>query len=304
LSDNAFGGRSVDPMVPFIVENRSFQIFKLNNNGLGPEGGKVIANALLESAKRSKAEGKPSNLRTVICGRNRLEDGSAPTWAEAFAAHGTLLEVRMPQNGIRQDGMSALAEGLSKNPGLKYLDLQDNTFTADGSVEGIELWAKAMPSWPDIETINFSDCVLSTEGEVPAILTAIAGGSNPKLKSLLLQNNNLETESFSALSDAIDGHLRSLKSLELQWNDIEEDDVHLEKLRRALKARGGKLFVSDEDEEEEEEAEGTDEEEGTKAKTEHVKPAPIPAKDDKKTNSVDKAVDVLADRMGKVSLES
>ena len=104
LSDNAFGGRSVDPMVPFLTTNRSFQILKLNNNGLGPAGGEIIANALLKSAELSRAEGKPSNLRVVICGRNRLENGSAPAWAAAFAAHGGLEEVRMPQNGIRMRG--------------------------------------------------------------------------------------------------------------------------------------------------------------------------------------------------------
>jgi Ran GTPase-activating protein 1 len=43
LSDNAFSGRSVDPIVPFLSKNPSFQIFQLNNNGLEPEGGTVIA---------------------------------------------------------------------------------------------------------------------------------------------------------------------------------------------------------------------------------------------------------------------
>ena len=42
LSDNTFGSRSVDPIVPFLTHNRSFRIFKLNNNGLGPEGGGFI----------------------------------------------------------------------------------------------------------------------------------------------------------------------------------------------------------------------------------------------------------------------
>ena len=133
LSDNAFGGRSVDPIVPFLTSNRSFQILKLNNNGLGPAGGAVIANALLESARLSKKDGKASNLRTVICGRNRLEDGSASAWAAAFKEHGGLREIRMPQNGIRMDGISALVTGISECKGLEYLDLQDNTFGVSGS---------------------------------------------------------------------------------------------------------------------------------------------------------------------------
>lgn len=190
LSDNAFGGRSVDPIVPFLTHNRSFQVLKLNNNGLGPAGGVVLANALLESAKLSRAEGKKSNLRTVICGRNRLEDGSAAAWAEAFAAHGTLVNVRMPQNGIRMNGITALARGLAKCANLQYIDFQDNTFTEDGAVTGLNAWTEALPSWFELQTLNLSDCVLSSEGEIPVLISALAEGSNPKLHTLQLQNNN------------------------------------------------------------------------------------------------------------------
>ena len=251
----------MDPMVPFLTHNRSFQILRLNNNGLGPAGGQVIANALLASAKLSKAEGKKSNLRTVICGRNRLENGSASEWAEAFAEHGTLVEVRMVQNGIRMEGITALARGLAKCHGIEYIDLQDNTFTIDGELTGVEAWAEALASWPKLHTLNLSDCVLSAEGEVPEIINALSLGSNPNLHTLQLQNNNLETRTFEVLAGAISKGLESLKTLELQWNDVEEDDEHLENISSSLKRRGGKLFVSDEDEEEEEEEENEEEKE-------------------------------------------
>ncbi|KAJ6508434.1 hypothetical protein C8R45DRAFT_967417 [Mycena sanguinolenta] len=277
LSDNAFGGRSVEPMVPFLTHNRSFQVLKLNNNGLGPAGGVVLANALLESAKLSKAEGKPSSLRTVICGRNRLEDGSASAWAEAFAAHGTLQEIRMPQNGIRMDGITALAQGLSRCTDLRHIDFQDNTFTADGEVSGIEAWTEALKSWPELTTLNLSDCVLSGDGEVPQIVTALAGGSNPKLHTLQLQNNNLETETFLALSDGV-AKMGSLRLLELQWNDAEEDDENLRTLAQRLKRQGGKLLATDDDEEEEDEED------------EEAKPA-------------EDELDELADALGKVIIK-
>lgn len=66
-------------------------------------------------------------------GRNRLENGSAPAFAEAFAALGSLVEVRMPQNGIRMEGIEAIVKGLRNNKNLEILDLQDNTATARGS---------------------------------------------------------------------------------------------------------------------------------------------------------------------------
>ncbi|KAG7440903.1 RNI-like protein [Guyanagaster necrorhizus] len=300
LSDNAFGGRSVDPMVPFLTNNRSFQVLKLNNNGLGPVGGKVLADALFESARISKSKGEKSNLRTVICGRNRLEDGSAPSWAEAFAAHGTLTEVRMPQNGIRMAGITALARGLAKNPGLQFIDLQDNTFTDDGQLKGVEAWTESLASWPELTALNLSDCVLSGEGELPQLVTAIAEGSNPKLHTLQLQNNNLEAETFALFAEHISGNLKGLKLLELQWNDAEDDDVSLETVRLSMKQRGGKLIVDDEEEEEEEEeAEEEEEKEEVKEEQEAVLASTIEEPTPKKPDTTDE----LADLMSKVEIQ-
>jgi len=213
----------------------------------------VIANALRDNAAVRKAipAEKRSSLRTVICGRNRLEDGSASAWAEAFAAHGTLVEVRLPQNGIRRAGSVVLAEGLAKNAALEVLDLQDNTLCQPGD----QAFANALPSWPDLHTLNLSDCVLSEEGEVPQVIEALANGSNPLLRTLQLQNDNLENGSVAVLARAIGTHLKAVTRIEFQENDAEEDDAAIETLKENLIVRGGKFLFSDEDEEEEEEEE-------------------------------------------------
>ncbi|KAF6755894.1 ran GTPase activating protein 1 [Ephemerocybe angulata] len=304
LSDNAFGGRSVDPIVPLLTKNRVFQILKLNNNGLGPAGGSVIAGALLESAQLSKAAGTPSNLRTVICGRNRLENGSAGVWAQAFGAHGGLKEVRMPQNGIRMEGIIELAKGLAKNPTLESIDFQDNAFTVGEDLAGIEAWSEALSSWPELHTLNLSDCIISTEGEVPSLLTALVGGSNPKLKKLQLQNNNLETASFKLLAGVIGTTLKNIQRLELQWNEVEEDDEHIETLSDSLKQRGGKLIATEEDEEEDEQEEGEEE----TAEEEIKKEAPVVAeaiKEENKEPSVkeeDTSTDDLIAKLSEVKI--
>lgn len=75
-------------------------------------------------------------------GRNRLENGSSEAFAAAFAALGTLEQVRMPQNGIRMEGIEAIVGGLRKNAELQWLDLQDNTATEKGS----RAIAKSLPS--------------------------------------------------------------------------------------------------------------------------------------------------------------
>lgn len=46
---------------------------------------------------------------------------------------GTLEEIAMPQNGINPPGILALADAFSENPNLRVLNLNDNTFTADGA---------------------------------------------------------------------------------------------------------------------------------------------------------------------------
>ena len=297
LSDNAFGGRSVDPIVPFLSKNPSFQIFRLNNNGLGPEGGTVIADALRDNAAVRKAipTEKRSNLRIFVCGRNRLEDGSASAWAEAFAAHGTLVEVRMPQNGIRMTGSATLAEGLAKNAGLELLDLQDNTLAQPGD----QAFANALPSWPDLHTLNFSDCVLSEEGEIPQVIEALAKGSNPRLRTLQLQNDNLENGTVAVLAHAIGTHLKAVTRIEFQENDADEDDAGIETLRENLIVRGGKFLFSDEEEEEEEEEEDElqDAEEGD-VSTEFLEFSEATEGEDE----ADQEADKLADLLDKVSL--
>ena len=157
----------------------------------------------------------------------------------------------MPQNGIRMAGSAALAEGLAKNAGLELLDLQDNTLSQPGD----QAFATALPSWPDLHTLNFSDCVLSEEGEVPQVIEALAKGSNPRLRILQLQNDNLENSAVSALAQAIGTHLKAVSRIEFQENDAEEDDPGIEILRENLLARGGKFLFSDEEEEEEDEEE-------------------------------------------------
>jgi Ran GTPase-activating protein 1 len=259
LSDNALGRRSVDPFVPFLTHNRSCAVFKLNNNGLGPAGGEVIADALRESARLNKQEGKESTLQTVICGCNRLEDGSATAWADAFAAHGTLEHVSLPRNRIRQEGMIALARGLAKNQKLRVLEIADNAMNIDDGTEGTQAFADALSSWPDLERLDLSDCVLVHEEEdaPPSLFDALAKGTNEKLYT---QNNNLDVAVFKTLGDDVVGKLPALRRLEVQWNEVEEDEEADEALRDALVARGGKLFLTDEDEEEAGEPEKPEEE--------------------------------------------
>ncbi|KAG8879640.1 hypothetical protein FRB97_001551 [Tulasnella sp. 331] len=240
LSDNAFGGRSAEPMVPFLTQHRTFSVLKLNNNGLGVWGGETVAKALTESAKLSKAEGKPSALRTVICGRNRLENGSAPSWAEAFKAHGGLVEVRMFQNGIRMDGVEALAKGLSGCPDLEVFDLQDNTFTERGS----RAVALALPSWPKLRELNLSDCLLKPKGGL-ALGTVFVQGVNPNLQVLKLAYGEFDSGTIDLIAKAIKDYWPHLRVLELNGNVADPEDECITNVKDALEGHGQEDALDD-----------------------------------------------------------
>lgn len=315
ISDNAFGGRSAEPMVPFLTQHRTFSVLKLNNNGLGVWGGETVAKALLESAKLSKAEGKPSSLRTVICGRNRLENGSAPFWADAFKAHGGLVEVRMFQNGIRMEGVEALAKGLSGCPDLEVFDLQDNTFTERGS----RAVALALASWPKLRELNISDCLLKSKGGL-ALGTVFVQGVNPNLQVLKLAYGEFDSKTIDLIAKAIKECWPHLRILELNGNVADPEDECIQNVKDALEGHGQEdalddlddmMDPADLDEEEEEEhpavavAEEMDRREADEEAA--AKPSPAAAILDKiasptASQKVDDATDALADMLSSVSL--
>ncbi|KAF8966844.1 hypothetical protein BGZ46_000314, partial [Entomortierella lignicola] len=268
LSDNAFGAAGVNPLVEFLTTNRNLQILKLNNNGLGVTGGKVLAQALMTAQERNVAENKKSSLRVIIAGRNRLENGSTPDLAKAFAAHGTLTHVAMPQNGIRMEGIEALAAGLTKCPGLEILDLQDNTFT----IRGCRAFAAAIPTWSGLKRLNFGECLLSNKGTI-LLSQALAQGKNTKLESIDFTFAEMRENGVLELASVISGHLPNLTKLELNGNQVEEDSASIDAVRDALSRHNHHDALGDlddmeepdsdedkdEDEEEEEEGEEKDE---------------------------------------------
>ncbi|WFD02763.1 Ran GAP Rna1 [Malassezia obtusa] len=288
LSDNAFGGRSAEPMVNFLTHNHSFHTLKLSNNGLGVSGGKIVADALHAAAEELKSQGKPSQLRTVICGRNRLENGSADAWASAFAAHGGLVEVRLFQNGIRMEGIQALCEGLAKCPNLEVLDLQDNTATLRGG----RAVAVALPSWPKLRVLNLSDCLLKSKGGM-LVFDALLAGHAKNLEALHLQYCDLNRDALAKLGAAIAANLERLALLEINGNFADEEDEAITKITDALSKWGNDDALDELDEmdpegEEDEEDELVEEDEEAENKDPGEQP--------------DKHADDLANELSKANL--
>ncbi|KAI2463669.1 RNI-like protein [Annulohypoxylon bovei var. microspora] len=317
LNDNAFGLNTQAPLVAFLSSHVPLQHLYLNNNGLGPHAGILVADALSELHAKKEAARKAGQdvpyLETVICGRNRLENGSMLAWAKAFSLHNKVKEVKMVQNGIRQEGIEQLlTAGLNHTTELKILDLQDNTFT----YKGARALAKVVPLWAEIQELGIGDSLLSAKGSV-LVADALAKGQNRKLEILRLQYNDITSVGVKGFASAAKDGLPALKKIELNGNKFSEDDESILALQDLLDERkerfGGDIVDedawgvdslsdleevdSDEEEEEEEEEEVPVEEKAEKLikEAEEAQEQPtVQVKDDD--------VDALAERLGRTGI--
>ncbi|MBW0531960.1 hypothetical protein O181_071675 [Austropuccinia psidii MF-1] len=213
LSDNAFGGRCVDAMVPFLSSHLPLEELRLANNGLGPEGATVIANALYDLGLKAKQSGQPSRLRKIVCGRNRCENGSTDAWGKVFEIHTGLTEVRLFQNDIRNDGWAPIMAGLSHCSKLQVLDMWDNTATEKGS----KAVASALPNLTELRELNLGDCLLRPRGGA-MIARALKLGNNANLEQLKLSGSEIDEEVVGLLVDFVKNYGSKLKKVELNDN--------------------------------------------------------------------------------------
>lgn len=327
LSDNAFGLNTQAPLVDFLSQHVPLRHLILNNNGLGPAAGVLIADALTTLAEKKDAARKQGNdvpnLETVICGRNRLENGSMAAWAKAYAAHTGIKEVKMVQNGIRSEGIThILNNGFVHSTKIETLDLQDNTFTATGA----KALANAVANWPEIRDLGVGDCLLSGRGGI-AFSSALQKGKNTKLEILRLEFNEINAKGLAGLAAALP-KLPALRRIELEGNKFDAEDPSIETFREELGKRREAAGVEDEDDEnwgvgdldelesededeeddddDEAKAGSDDEDEGVVAQEKAARDiiADQQAEDANVSQKEDKDVDALADALAKTEIKA
>jgi Ran GTPase-activating protein 1 len=319
LSDNAFGLNTQAPLVDFLSRHIPLRHLILNNNGLGPAAGTLVADALSKLAERkeeARKEGKEvALLESIVCGRNRLENGSMEAWARAYEKHAAgMKSVKMTQNGIRQEGISHLLKnGLRHASALEVLDLQDNTFTLMGSTA----LAAVLEGWPSLIELGVGDCLLSARGGVK-VAKALAANKNQKLQIIRMQYNEVKAECIKELAFAAKTALPSLRRVELNGNIFNEDDDNITALRELLETRQEEHGTDDdaedtwgvddldeleeeEESDEEEEEEEEDEEEAEAKAEKDLKDADL-AEEEQVAQKSDKDVDALADVLGKTGI--
>ncbi|KYN16476.1 PREDICTED: ran GTPase-activating protein 1-like [Trachymyrmex cornetzi] len=229
LSDNAFGPIGIEGLANLLASSPCYtlQQLKLNNNGLGISGGKMLAKALEKCYENSSKEGTPLALKVFIVGRNRLENEGAQALASVFERLKTLEEVVMQQNGIYHVGIAAIAKGLSVNPNLRVLNLNDNTI----GLKGAKALAKALPTFRGLEELNLGDCLLKTKGALVIAEALQIHGNHTSLRNLDLGNNELRMDAGNAIAKAM--HDKTLlTNLQLDGNCFGTEGR--EKLRQIL----------------------------------------------------------------------
>ena len=318
LSDNAFGLNTKDPLVDFLAKHTPLRHLILNNNGMGPIAGTSIAEALTRLAER-KAEGRKEgkdvpDLESIVCGRNRLENGSTAAWAKAYEAHKSgVKSVKMTQNGIRPEGMSHLINaGLSKCSGLEVLDMQDNTFTFKGATA----LAGALPGWSNLKELGVGDDLLGARGAIK-VFEALASGQSKKVEVLRLEFNDINPAGVKALLQAANDGMPRLRRIELNGNKFEEEDDSVERLSELLSGRKdeqgrdsdpeghwglGDLDELEGEDSDEEEDEIVEEDEEEEEEREKMIADVDKAEDEPVSQKKDEDVDELADIMKKTEI--
>jgi Ran GTPase-activating protein 1 len=318
LNDNAFGLNTQAPLVAFLSSHVPLQHLILNNNGLGPHAGILIADALtaLHTKKEEarKAGKTVPDLETVICGRNRLENGSMNAWAKAYSLHTGVKTVKMVQNGIRQEGISHLiTDGLSHAKGINVIDFQDNTFT----ILGAKALASVVSQWTEVQELGIGDSLLGAKGAI-LVANALATGKNDKLEILRLQYNDITAKGLEAFTKAAKSALPALKKIELNGNKFSEEDQSIMELNDLFMERKEKLAgdvvmeddwgldslsdLEEESDDEDEEEEEEEEEEEQEELRERLIQEAEEAQDEPVAQVEDKEVDKLAEKLGKTEI--
>jgi Ran GTPase-activating protein 1 len=242
-------------------------------------------------------------------------------WAKAYAAHKGVKEVKMVQNGIRQEGIThLLTNGFSHSSKIEILDLQDNTFTAMGA----KALSNVVGGWTELKELGVGDCLLSGRGGI-ALASALQQGKNTKLEVLRLQFNEINSKGLAGLAEA-HSKLPALRRIELNGNKFDEEDPSIAKLRDVLEERKeaadgvgedddeywgldelDELESEDEDEEDEDEElkAGSDEEEGVEVEEKAAREliAADQAEGSNVAQEKDLKVDDLADLLGKTEIK-
>lgn len=137
----------------------TLETLKINNCGLGPEGGRMIADAL--------SKNQNLKLRHFEAIRDRLENEGIIALAKVFGELGTLEQLHITQNGIKSDGMTAILTSLADScPNLTTLYINDNWLKRESTPALCKLFFKC----PQLKELDMSDLNMGQENATAAFM--------------------------------------------------------------------------------------------------------------------------------------
>jgi Ran GTPase-activating protein 1 len=239
MSNNAIAPTGCQVICDLIRNSDKLQFFWANNCGLAQNGVIHIAKAI--------AEGK-SPLRLISMTRNRIEVKAAEV-GQALARVDTLEELIMFQNGIKEEGMVGLLEGLDKCKNLRKLDLSDNWFLG----KSLDMLCHIIEHCPKLVEINVGDCNLSS-ADNKKILAAFKKVERP-WKGFGYNYNELNHEkTVKEFFEALTKH-KTLEWIQLKGNEVEEDLIeYFNDQIKDLPHKVNSEFESEEEDDDHEEA--------------------------------------------------
>jgi Ran GTPase-activating protein 1 len=262
LSDNAFGPSGVPGFDFFIKSTPSIKVLKMINCGLGPAGGTLLSECLIEGKLK---------LREFYAGRNRMEDTGYKAIASALKEMGTLVKIEMPQNFVKKDGMITMIDALKQNESLEYLHIHDNWLKE----EAIKEFSELIRSLGSLKSINISDCDIGGLG-VKKIARAIGNSkSRDVIKEFYCNYNDVERTQTAQFIFNVFRICKNLKKVSFIGNTIK---AKLKKQYIDEFEKQDKVLVMmdeeeelDEDELEEELSDEEEEEEDSEKETDETK---------------------------------
>ncbi|XP_035575558.2 leucine-rich repeat-containing protein 74A isoform X9 [Canis lupus familiaris] len=201
--------------VSYFLRNMEESYMNLNHHGLGPNGTKAIAIALVAnyqiktldlshnqfSDKGGEYMGQMLalnvGLQSLDLSWNHFYIRGAVALCNGLRANGTLQKLDLSMNGFGNEGATALGEVLRLNSSLVYLDISIN----DISNEGISKISKGLEFNESLKVLKLFLNPMSMDG---AVLLILSIKRNPKSKMEEIDISNvLVSEQFLKILDGV-----------------------------------------------------------------------------------------------------
>jgi Ran GTPase-activating protein 1 len=191
LSDNAMGEKGIHACRAVLQGQSQLKTLKMCNDGLSASSMEAMRDILLRET--------PTSLHTLHFFNNMSGNGGAEALASMLVHCPDLENIRFSGTRAGREGSMAFAKALSECPAVQAgkllrLDLADNTFGEEGGL----ILAEVLSRQPLLTYLNLRDAALEDEG-VQAVTEALVE-SAPGLTLLDLSGNECTAESGEAIA--------------------------------------------------------------------------------------------------------